>query len=191
MIHPPEADLITRGLPVRGACFTIACAMTASHPYRKILVPLDFTRVSEPALRHALAVARTSRASVALLTVVDTSFPYPDLFSFEDPHRDYFKVMRERALEHMEEWLEDLAEEAEGLEIERLVVRGRPAVEIPALAEEIGADLMVVARHGAGPLRHAFMGSVVEALVRSAPCAVLLLPPPPDDPTGAPEEDAG
>lgn len=152
--------------------------MIATHPYTKILVPLDFTQVSEPALRHALAVARDNGSSIVLLTVVDTSFPYPDLFSFEDPNRDYFKVMRERALEHMEEWLGHLAGEAEGVEIERVVVRGRPAVEIPAVAEQFGADLMVVARHGAGPLRHAFMGSVVESLVRSAPCPVLLLPPP-------------
>lgn len=156
--------------------------MTPTHPYRKILVPLDFTRVSEPALRHALALARASDAAMTLLTVVDTSFPYPDLFSFEDPEHDYFKVMRERALEHMEEWMGDLAAEAEGIAIERLVVRGRPAVEIPAVAEEIGADLMVVGRHGAGALRHAFMGSVVESLVRSAPCPVLLLPPPPEVP---------
>lgn len=163
--------------------------MTTTHPYRKILVPLDFSRVSEPALRHALAIARGSGAEVILLTVVDTSFPYPDLFSFEDPERDYFKVMRERALEHMAEWLGDLAAEAEGLAIERVVVRGRPAVEIPGVAREFGVDLMVVGRHGDGALRHAFMGSVVESLVRSAPCAVLLLPPP--DEEGSAEGDAG
>lgn len=155
--------------------------MTATDSYRQILVPLDFTEVSVHALRHAFAIARPFGASVVLLSVVDTSFPYPDLFSFEDPNHDYFKVMRERALGHMDEWLNELARESEGLEIERVVVRGRPAAEIPAVAEQFGADLMVVARHGAGALRHAFMGSVVESLVRSSPCPVLLLPPPHED----------
>jgi nucleotide-binding universal stress UspA family protein len=151
--------------------------MSPGYPYRRILVPVDFSEVSVEAVRHALALARPGGASVVLLSVVDTSFPYPDLYSFEDPNHDYFKVMRERALGRMKEWLEELREEADGVAVEKLVARGRPAVEIPALAREVGADLLVVARHGAGPLRHAVMGSVVEAVVRSAPCPVLVLPP--------------
>lgn len=156
-------------------------AATPIRPYRKILVPVDFTNVSVGALRHALCLARETGASVVLLTIVDTSFPYPDLFSFEDPNSDYFKVMRERALERMKEWLAESPEESAGVEVERVVGRGRPAVEIPAIAEELGVDLMVVARHGAGPLRQAFMGSVIESLVRTAPCPVLILPPPADE----------
>jgi len=145
--------------------------------YRKILIPVDFTEVSGATIRHGLRLARATGASVVLLTIVDTSFPYPDLFSFEDPNRSYFKVMRERALERMQEWIAENADEAAGVTVERLVGHGRPAAEIPAMAEEVGADLMVVGRHGAGALRHAFMGSVVESLVRSATCPVLVLPP--------------
>lgn len=153
----------------------------ADYPYRKILVPVDFTEVSGGAVRHALWLARETGASLVLLSIVDTSFPYPDLFSFEDPNRDYFRVMRERSLERMQEWLDEQAAEARGVSVERVVGRGRPAVEIPAMAGELGADLMVVGRHGAGALRHAFMGSVIESLVRTAPCPVLVLPPPADE----------
>jgi len=156
-----------------------------SDTYRKILVPVDFTEVSGAAMRHGLRLARATGASVVLLSIVDTSFPYPDLFSFEDPNRSYFKVMRERALERMREWLEEYADDAAGVPVERLVGHGRPAVEIPAMAEELGADLMVVGRHGAGALRHAFMGSVIESLVRTSTCPVLVLPPPADEGEGA------
>lgn len=156
-------------------------AVRASYPYRKILVPVDFTEVSVGAVRHALWLARQAGASVVLLSIVDTSFPYPDLFSFQDPNRDYFKVMRERALQRMKEWLETNAEDAAGVKVERVVGRGRPAVEVPAIAEELEADLMVVGRHGAGALRQAFMGSVIESLVRTAPCPVLILPPSDED----------
>jgi len=155
--------------------------MATSYPYQKLLIPVDFSEVSLASLRHGLALARASSASVAILSVVDTSFPYPDLFSFQDPAGDYYKVMRERALARMKEWLaEDVGEEAAGIDVERLVARGRPAAEIPSMAREVGADLIVIARHGSGPLRHAFMGNVVEALVRSAPWPVLVLPPPED-----------
>lgn len=154
--------------------------MATSGPYQKLLIPVDFSEVSLASIRHGLALARACGASVVILSVVDTSFPYPDLYSFEDPGGDYYKVMRERALARMKEWLAELAPEVAGVEVERLVVRGRPAAEIPAMARELGADLILVARHGAGALRHAFMGNVVEALVRSAPCPVLVLPPPAD-----------
>lgn len=155
--------------------------MATSSPYRKVLIPVDFSEVSLASLRHGLGLARACGASVVILSVVDTSFPYPDLYSFEDPEGDYYKVMRERALGRMNEWIAELGEEVSGLEVGRLVVRGRPAAEIPAMAREVSADLIVVARHGSGALRHAFMGNVIEALVRSAPCPVLVLPPPADE----------
>jgi nucleotide-binding universal stress UspA family protein len=150
--------------------------MPARYPYRKILIPVDFSEVSIRSLEHGLEIARATGASVVLLTVVDTSFPYPDLFSFEDPKSDYFRVMRERALERMGEWLGELPE-AKAVKVERVVTRGRPAVEIPAIAEEVGAELMIVARHGSSGLRHAFMGNTTESVVRSSPCPVLVLPP--------------
>lgn len=151
--------------------------MATSFPYKKVLIPVDFSEVSFASVRHGLALARACGASAAILSVVDTSFPYPDLFSFQEPGGDYYKVMRERALDRMKEWLGELGDEARGVQVERLVVRGRPAAEIPAMAREVGADLLVVGRHGFGALRHAFMGNVIEALVRSAQCPVLVLPP--------------
>lgn len=157
--------------------------MATRFPYQKVLIPVDFSEVSVTSLRHGLALARACGASVVLLSIVDTSFPYPDLYSFEDPNSDYYKVMRERALARMTEWLGELGDEAKGVEVERLVGRGRPAAEIPAMAREVGADVMVVGRHGSGAFRHAFMGNVIEALVRSAPCPVLVLPSPEPGPS--------
>ena len=149
--------------------------MATSYPYRKILIPVDFSPVSERSFRHGLALAGAAGAEVVLLTVVDTSFPYPDLYSLEDPDHDYFKVMRDRALAKMDEWLAELPE-ASGVTVEKVVGRGRPATEIEAIAEEIGADLIVIARSGASGLRKALMGSTTSSLVRGAPCPILVLP---------------
>lgn len=147
-------------------------------PYRKILVPLDFSSLSLRALDHALALAEGMEAAVVLLTVVDTSFPYPDLYSLDDPDREYFKTMRDRALQRMSEAL--AARGPLRVETEKLVGRGRPRLEIPAIATEIGADLMVLMARSGGALRSALLGSTTEAIVRHAPCPVLVLPVPPE-----------
>src|SRR5690606_31329747 len=110
---------------------------------------------------HALALARATGAEVALLTVVDETFPYPELFAWDHPNEEFYKTLRERALAQMDAIL---AESGAGLRVERLVVRGRPRVEIPAVARDVGADLIVLARHGSGRMRGAW-GSTSEAVL--------------------------
>ena len=52
---------------------------------------------------------------------------------------------------------------------------GRPDEEIVALAEEIGAGLIVVGSRGLGGIRRALMGSVSDSIVRHAHCPVLVV----------------
>ena len=51
---------------------------------------------------------------------------------------------------------------------------GDPADVIRAVAEEVRTHLLVVGTHGRGGARRALLGSVAEALVRTAPCPVLV-----------------
>ena len=52
---------------------------------------------------------------------------------------------------------------------------GRPDAEIVALAEEIGAGLIVMGARGVGGIRRALMGSVSESVLRHAHCPVLMV----------------
>ena len=54
---------------------------------------------------------------------------------------------------------------------------GEVALEILALAEDIGADLIVMGSRGLGGLRRALMGSVSDSVVRHAHCPVLVVRP--------------
>ena len=49
------------------------------------------------------------------------------------------------------------------------------ALEIVALAEELGADLIVMGSRGLGGVRRALMGSVSDSVVRHAHCPVLVV----------------
>jgi len=157
--------------------------MTATYPYEKIVIPVDFSDASARSLAHGVAIARDSGASVVALFVVDTSFPYPDLFSFEDPAGDYFRVMRDRARKRIDEWVAELPGLG-GVKVETVIGQGRAANEIIEIAEQLKADVIVVARHAQSGLRHALMGSTTEAVIRSAPCPVLVLPPSTDGEEG-------
>ncbi len=52
---------------------------------------------------------------------------------------------------------------------------GRPDEQIVALAEEIGAGLIVMGSRGLGGLRRLLMGSVSDSVVRHAHCPVLIV----------------
>jgi nucleotide-binding universal stress UspA family protein len=54
---------------------------------------------------------------------------------------------------------------------------GEVALEIVALAEELGADLIVMGSRGLGGVRRALMGSVSDSVVRHAHCPVLVVRP--------------
>ena len=67
-----------------------------------------------------------------------------------------------------------LAEKA-GVECEELIVFGRPEQSILAVAEEVGADPIVLGAEGMSGLEHALIGSVSEEVLRHANRTVLVV----------------
>jgi nucleotide-binding universal stress UspA family protein len=53
----------------------------------------------------------------------------------------------------------------------------QPAHEIADIAQEVGADLVVMGTRGHGPIAGLLLGSVVLRLLHVAPCPVLAVPP--------------
>jgi nucleotide-binding universal stress UspA family protein len=62
-----------------------------------------------------------------------------------------------------------------GTVAEAHLLEGRIAPELVALAEQIGAGLIVMGSRGHGGMRRALMGSVSDAVVRHAHCPVLVV----------------
>jgi nucleotide-binding universal stress UspA family protein len=64
-----------------------------------------------------------------------------------------------------------------------LIIRGdvgvRPAHEVVAVAQEAGADLIVVGSRGLSAIGGLLLGSVAHRLLHLAPCPVLVVPPEP------------
>ena len=140
--------------------------------FRRILVPADFTDVTARPLTLALDLARAGAGSVVLLTVVDDSFPNPDILSFQLPWADYHRHLRDEAQHRLEQLTKEVSG-AGGVEI--CVVRGHPARTIVRFATEEACDLIVMATHGTRGLQHALLGSVTDKVIRQVHCPVLVV----------------
>lgn len=141
--------------------------------FARILVPVDFTDLTPRPLRLALELAGTAVGThVTLLSVVDDSFPNPDILSFQLPWADYHRHLRDEARSRMEKLK---AEVGGGREVEVCVVRGHPARAIVSFAETERCDLIVMATHGTRGLQHALLGSVTDKVIRQVRCPVLVV----------------
>ena len=138
----------------------------------RILVPTDFSESAEKAHAAAIRFASAFGARIELLHVYDL----PDLAShYEITFPDEVgHGIREAANQKLEEWRRRA--QAADVETSTHLEFGAASRIIAERAAESKADLIVMATQGAGGIRSALLGSTAEAVVKQAPCPVLLLP---------------
>ena len=141
-------------------------------PIKRLLVPTDFSPVSDIATEYAIDLAGRFGAAVHLLHVLDdTSYAaaYPDGFYVELPS------VRKQLVEEADKKLAALAAgfAARNFTATWQVLSGRPARVIADEAQHRGTDLIVMGTHGRGGFAHLVLGSVAERVLRTAPCPVL------------------
>jgi nucleotide-binding universal stress UspA family protein len=135
-----------------------------SHLPKKILLATDG---SEDARLAARAAANLSEKTGAELHVVHAwqSVPHPVVDA------DYYEEGASRLLEVQTEFISDAGATVR----EAHLVMGPPVDTILDLAEEIGADLIVVGGRGHGTLGRLILGSVSEGVVHHADRPVLVM----------------
>jgi nucleotide-binding universal stress UspA family protein len=136
---------------------------------RKILLPTDFSTLSDSALGYATSLARDTGARLLIAHVEEPAMAYGG-------GEMYYGVMYPdtAALKKM---LEEVKPTDPGVPFEHWLLTGTPAEEIVRLADQEQVDMIVLATHGRTGFRHLLMGSVAEAVVRKAHCPVLTLKP--------------
>ncbi len=87
----------------------------------------------------------------------------------------------ERATRELRRFVDALTEEpvAESVEVRYSVVQGKPADEILKAAASHKVDAVVMGTNGRTGLDRLLVGSVAEAVVRGAPCTVVVVKPTP------------
>ncbi len=141
---------------------------------RRIVIATDFSPGSEAAVEAAVGFWDPDGGTrVELVHVVE-----PTAFSAPPPlWADFDRARVEDARTRLERAAKRLHGRVDATARTRTVLlTGTPHVEICRLADEVGADLIVIGTHGRTGIRHALIGSVAERVVRHAKRAVLTVP---------------
>ena len=144
--------------------------------FTNLLVPVDFSEHSALALRLAMHVARANKGRITLLHVgLSPGVGSYDLGGYGVPVPDTLVRLHEEAAREQEHALRKLAREEIPEDVPwRVVTReGNAPDEVLEEARD-GYDLLVMGTHGRGGLQRAFLGSVTERVLRSAPIPVLV-----------------
>ena len=137
---------------------------------RRIVLPTDFSDASRQSIPYAVALAREFGADITLLYVVPTHLPA------EFGHLGLVLEAKRLVAEATHSLAEfRRVELPPDLEVNPLVVDGGAPFQIANIAREVEADLVVLSTHGYTGLKHAWMGSTAERVVRHAPCPVLTI----------------
>jgi nucleotide-binding universal stress UspA family protein len=140
----------------------------------KILVPIDFSLASEPALEFAVEIARATCASLTLAHVYNVTpyeipegMPISPIVNVDGVIAEFRKLL---------DGAKQRVEQAGAAGVDTLLLQGTAHAEIVRAAKEHGYGLIVMGTHGRTGFAHMLLGSVTEKVVRKAPCPVVTVP---------------
>lgn len=138
-----------------------------------IVHPTDFSPASTPAFSEAIKLARSSRAPLLILHVLNPLMP-PNIGkrSVEPPtYQELRKAWRVWALKE----LTRLTRRARAAKVRSasIVLEGAEAPEIARLARSRRAAMIVMGTHGRSGVGRVLLGSVATRVLSVAPCPVL------------------
>lgn len=141
---------------------------------KTILVPVDFSDVTNRVIETARSMSRAFSARLVLLHV---SEPEPDFIGFEPgPMAVRTAVARDFKKEHQK--LEELSATVavDGFQVLALHVQGPLVEKILDEADKHHADAIVMGSHGHGALFEFLVGSVTSGVLRGAKAPVVVVP---------------
>lgn len=142
---------------------------------KTLLVPVDFSPVTESVIDHAVSLARALKGAITLLHVVQPPVSTGDFALPVEAVQDAINAGEKAGREKLAEYSRMLR--TAGIEAESRVVHGAPVVMILEEAKRVKADYIVMGSHGHGKLYDLLVGSTASGVLKDAKCAVLILPP--------------
>ncbi len=140
---------------------------------KKILVPVDFSDQSRKPLRYAVPFAGQFGAQIILVHVVEP-FAWPiDMAEIPLQVQESQEAVQASAADKLEQLRAQTI--LAPVPSEALVRVGAPWREITRVAAEREVDLIILSTHGHTGLKHVFLGSVAERVMRHAPCPVMVV----------------
>lgn len=138
--------------------------------FRRIVVGIDGSRLSEGAAQTALNLAARSNAQVHLISVIEELPRYisarEEVAREETEARQYFAACHQRAQREAEQ---------KGVAVTRQILVGHEVQQLLTALTTLKADLLVIGHAGHSAVSGTGLGSTASQLLRHAPCSVLLV----------------
>jgi nucleotide-binding universal stress UspA family protein len=138
--------------------------------FEKILIATDGSERNKAAVEEALQIGRVCGSKVFAAYVMDIGV-FESASTDGAIIRDTWTVIQREA----DAALDRVRTMAEGVNLETVILEGKPAAEIVKFSAEKGIDLIVIGTQGKRGFERLLLGSVAEQVVRSTPCKVLVV----------------
>lgn len=164
-------DSIARGVllasPVSVACVPIPIGDTDAwfRPPRVVVVGVELAEIDSRSVAYAIGYAEPG-ATIHLVHVLEPSDARTDV-----------QEARDTAWYQLSKLAVDDDSEEGSLSFETHVVEGRPAEQLLAFAQRVGADLLVLGRPSRSSIGRALLGSTSGPVIRNAHLPVVMIPP--------------
>jgi nucleotide-binding universal stress UspA family protein len=132
-----------------------------------VAVGTDGTATADEAVKSAAAIAKRFGAKLVLLSAFEKGAPSPQR---EDIELQWASSSSARLSSALERAQADLRRD--GLECDCRIDEGDPAEVLVRLADECGADLLVIGNKG---MKRRVLGSVPNSVTHKADCSVLVV----------------
>lgn len=144
-------------------------------PPRRLLAAIDPSEVCGAILEWTERLRSLSDGTATVLNVVDRRLLVDELTGL--PSAAALQRLQDEATGAMRAWVEERVREAglPGSRAAAKVATGDPSYEIVAEAAREGTDLVVIGSKGGDVAPTPLIGRIVNRVVRSAPCSVLVV----------------
>lgn len=141
------------------------------HTYTHILVPVDFSELSELAVQQALNLANCYNAKITLLHIIERFPEHLPHYHMSQENMDPSEFLIDRASKDLHDCAIRLGKEDIGREV--ILSTQSAKWEIVKYVENHDIDLIVLGARGRHGFRDLLGGSTATGVVRTAPCSVL------------------
>jgi nucleotide-binding universal stress UspA family protein len=150
---------------------------------KKVLIALDYNPTAQKVAETGYSLARTMRAEVVLLHVINepdyySAFDYAPIMGFTGYlNADLLKIADPEELEQTTfEFLNKTKNHLNDERIKTAVVEGSTSESIIRAANELSADIIVMGSHSRRWLEKILIGSVTEEVLRHSPVPLFIVP---------------
>ncbi|KQS27904.1 universal stress protein [Dyadobacter sp. Leaf189] len=143
---------------------------------KNILVPCDFSKASEQALRFAVEIAAISQGEVTVLHVINLTPNYIETLETNPYYVDSMSILAELKRQAAADF-DELRQKVDtgNVPVKLAIEQGLFNHAILKSIHQQNADLVVMATKGASGLSEMLIGSNTEKIVRSAPVPVFAI----------------